>query len=62
MDILIKDINEILESNNCLLSQLPIILKNDQISKLLRINTGDICEIERDSKKSGEYVFYRVCK
>jgi DNA-directed RNA polymerase subunit H (RpoH/RPB5) len=57
-----KDINHILESNNCLLSQLPIILKNDTCCKLLRVSTGDICEIERVSRKSGNYSFYRVCK
>ena len=57
-----KDISKILELNNCTLTQLPIILKNDQISKLLRVSTGDICEIKRVSKKSGEYSFYRVCK
>jgi len=57
-----KEIERVLETCNCHINQLPIILKNDKISKLLRVCNGDICEIKRTSKKSGEYSFYRVCK
>jgi len=57
-----KQIEEILQTCNCSLGQLPIILKNDIISKLLRLSPGDICDIKRKSRKSGEYSFYRVCK
>ena len=57
-----NEINEILEKCNCSINQLPIILKNDIISKILRLSTGDICEITRTSHKCGEYPFYRVCK
>ncbi len=55
-------INEILEQCNCKAHQLPIILKNDNIAKILRVTPGDICSIERDSRKSGSYLFYRICK
>ena len=57
-----KEIDKILEMCNSHIHQLPIILKNDKVSKLLRVCNGDICEIKRNSKKSGEYSFYRVCK
>lgn len=66
-----KSIEEILEKCNCTSNQLPIILKNDMISKLKRLANGDICIIHRDSVKdskikkkikSGEYTFYRICK
>ena len=53
-----EDISLILQKTNSSLNQLPIILKNDIISKY----QGDICEITRKSMKSGEYPFYRVCK
>ena len=57
-----EDIEEILETCNCKLNQLPIILKKDIISKMLRLANGDICEITRNSDKCVEYPFYRVCK
>ena len=53
---------EILEKCNCSLNQLPIILKNDSIAKIIRLAPGDICEIKRFSKQCGEYSFYRLCK
>ena len=58
----IEEIDKILKKCNCELSQLPIILKNDIISKLIRLAHGDICHIQRDSNKCGEYPFYRICK
>jgi len=57
-----QEISEILEKCNCSLNQLPIILRNDIISKILRLSSGDVCEITRTSQKCGEYPFYRVCK
>ena len=57
-----ESIIEILEKCNCSLNQLPIILKNDSISKLIRLAPGDVCEIKRFSKQCGEYSFYRYCK
>ena len=57
-----EEINTILKKCNCSLKQLPVILKNDKISKLIRLAPGDICEITRKSVKCGVYPFYRVCK
>ncbi len=57
-----EDIESILEQCNAKLNQLPIILKKDIISKLLRLTSGDICKVTRKSDKCGEYYFYRVCK
>ena len=57
-----KYIEEILNKCNCKANQLPIILKNDIISKMLRLSNGDICEITRKSDKSGTYPFYRICR
>ena len=56
------EIKEILNKTNCTISQLPIILKNDAIAKLIRLAPGDVCDIKRNSIKCGEYSFYRVCK
>ena len=52
-----NEINEILDKCNCTINQLPIILKNDIISKILRLSTGDICEITRISHKCGDIHF-----
>jgi DNA-directed RNA polymerase subunit H (RpoH/RPB5) len=57
-----KTINEILEKCNCNANQLPVILKTDIMAKLNRISVGDIIEIKRKSIKSGESLFYRICK
>ena len=57
-----EKIQSILEECNCNLNQLPIILKDDIISKMLRLANGDICNILRNSDKCGVYPFYRVCK
>tara|TARA_Y100000817_G_scaffold311357_1_gene303384 strand:- start:676 stop:1422 length:747 start_codon:yes stop_codon:yes gene_type:complete len=57
-----EEIQKILDKCNCNTSQLPIILKNDIISKLIRLSHGDLCEIQRNSDKCGEYPFYRICK
>ena len=57
-----KTIDEMLAKYNCNINQLPIILKTDVMSKLLRMTTGDLCEITRHSEKVGDYPFIRVCK
>jgi len=57
-----KHIEDILEKCNCQANQLPIILKSDIMSKMLRLTAGDLCEITRVSDKSGVYPFYRVCR
>ena len=58
----ITEIQNILDKSNCSINQLPIILKNDAIAKLIRLAPGDVCDIKRNSIKCGEYSFYRVCK
>jgi len=57
-----EKIEEVLEKCNCRAHQLPIILKSDIMSKMLRLTSGDLCEITRISDKSGTYPFYRVCR
>ncbi len=57
-----KSIEEVLVKCNCKANQLPIILKNDIISKLKRLAVGDICEIVRENEKCGYNSFYRICK
>lgn len=57
-----NEIKEILDKTNCSLNQLPIIHKNDAMSKLVRLAPGDVCEILRTSKQCGEYNYYRLCK
>lgn len=56
------EIDKILEQTNSSINQLPIILKNDMVSKMIRLAPGDICKVIRESPKCGEYEFYRVCK
>ena len=56
------DINKILEDCNANISQLPIILKNDIVSKLIRLSPGDLCKITRNNNKCGINYFYRVCR
>jgi DNA-directed RNA polymerase subunit H (RpoH/RPB5) len=55
-------ISEILNNCNATINQLPIILKNDIIARLIRMVPGDLCEIKRINDKCGENNFYRVCK
>ena len=57
-----EQIDKILTNYNCNADQLPIILRNDSIAKILRMVGGDVCSIERQSRKSGAYEFHRVCK
>jgi len=67
-----KSIEEIIQKCNCTTNQLPIILKNDMVSKLKRLAIGDVCMILREGIKKGclvknkvkcgEYQFYRICK
>tara|TARA_A100001015_G_scaffold315681_1_gene428073 strand:- start:738 stop:1514 length:777 start_codon:yes stop_codon:yes gene_type:complete len=56
------EINKILDDCNANITQLPIILKNDIIAKLIRLSPGDLCKITRNNNKCGINYFYRVCK
>ena len=57
-----KEINNILKKVNARKEQMPIILRNDPMAKLIRLCPGDICEITRKSERCGEYKYYRICK
>lgn len=57
-----EEIKKILNDCNCSINQLPIILKNDTVSKLIRLRPDDVCRINRNSSTCGEYPFYRLCK
>ena len=57
-----KDIQKILEISNCTLDQLPVISKNDPVSKLKLGTNGDIFKIIRKNKTCGEDIYYRVCR
>lgn len=57
-----KEIQTILKKTNALPHQLPIILRTDPMAKLIRLCPGNLCRIDRVSSKSGESVYYRICK
>lgn len=56
------EIEKILQETNSLIHQLPIIMRTDPMAKLIRLCPGNICKIIRYSEKSGESIYYRVCK
>lgn len=61
----IKDerrIQEVLEKCNCKKFQLPLISRNDIMSHYTLAVPGDIMEIIRTSKTTGNYPFYRLVK
>jgi DNA-directed RNA polymerase subunit H (RpoH/RPB5) len=41
--------------------QLPLILKNDPISRYYGLKNGDIVKITRNSPSSGKYIIFRCC-
>ena len=55
-------IQEILNDCNCTINQLPIISKDDPVSKVKLCVDGDLCKITRINKNSGESIYYRVCR
>jgi DNA-directed RNA polymerase subunit H (RpoH/RPB5) len=57
-----NEIEKILLKCNCNSSQLPIISKNDPVSKLFMCTQGDIFRIIRTSKTCGNYYYYRICR
>jgi DNA-directed RNA polymerase subunit H (RpoH/RPB5) len=54
------EIQQILNTCNATLDQLPRIMRNDAQAKCLRLAPGDICKINRISSV-GETTSYRVC-
>ena len=57
-----RNIDVLLKQINATRSQLPVILRTDAIGKLHRLAPGDVCKIVRKSNKSGESIYYRICK
>lgn len=57
-----QKIQEILSSSNCSKSQLPVISKNDMMVKYNLSAPGDIMKINRTSKMTGNYPFYRFVR
>ena len=55
-------IQNIINTCNAGLSQLPIISRNDPQAKILRLAPGDICKITRVTATGGEVPYYRVCR
>ena len=53
-----REITEILTTLNSTRMQLPVILKTDIQSRIIRLSPGDICKIKR---KDGS-IFYRICR
>ncbi len=51
---------ELLKKYNISLRQLPKILYNDPMIKLIGANPDDVIKIIRKSKTFGESIFYRV--
>ena len=63
--VVIRDqptIDNILIECNSRIDQLPVILRNDPMAKILRLAPGDICKITRTTRNAGEIFYYRVCK
>ena len=56
------EIDKILQLTNSTEHQLPIILRTDNIAKLIRLCPGNICKINRNSQKCGEYTYFRICR
>jgi DNA-directed RNA polymerase subunit H (RpoH/RPB5) len=56
-----SEIQEILETCNATLEQLPVIERTDMQAKILRLALGDICKIKRPTT-AGMVLTYRVCQ
>jgi DNA-directed RNA polymerase subunit H (RpoH/RPB5) len=56
------DIQSILDTCNCTRQQLPIISRNDIMAKYTLAVPGDIMKINRTSKMTGNYPFYRLVR
>ena len=56
------EIEQLFKKHNMNKNQMPILSRVDNIAKIIRINTGNICKITRNSEKSGENIYYRYCR
>ena len=59
--ILEDEINKLLEKYHTSIDKLPLILYNDPMVKYIGANRGDVIKIERISKSTGIYYYYRLC-
>lgn len=57
-----EDIQKVLDSCNSTKKQLPVILPNDIMARYNLVVQGDLVEITRSSKSSGNYNFYRFAR
>ena len=58
-----EELNQLRETYNLTnLSQLPKMSKDDPISKYYNYKVGQVCKIERPSKTSSKYIFYRYIR
>ena len=57
-----EDIQKVLDSCNATKKQLPVILPNDIMARYNLVVQGDLVEITRSSKSSGNYNFYRFAR
>ena len=57
-----EDIQKVLDSCNATKKQLPVILPNDIMARYNLVVQGDLVEITRTSKSSGNYNFYRFAR
>ncbi len=55
-----KDVKAVLERYNVTKGQLPKIMADDPVVKMIEANTGDVIQITRTSRTAGKSVFYRV--
>ena len=57
-----EEIKKILEKCNCKKFNLPVISRHDIMSNYTLASPGDIMVIQRTSKTTGDYPFYRLVK
>jgi DNA-directed RNA polymerase subunit H (RpoH/RPB5) len=57
-----RDIKDLYKKYNMTEQQIPVISKLDIISKIIRLCIGDVCKIIRQSKTSGDSLYFRICR
>lgn len=55
-----KDVKAVLEKYNVSKGQLPKIMADDPVVKMIEANAGDVIQITRTSRTAGKSIFYRV--
>lgn len=56
-----KEINELLDKYKITIDKLPHILYTDAMVKYIGASVGNVVKIERTSKSTGKYYYYRLC-